>query len=89
MSDIDAAFKGTDCDDDQTLQKILSDNNAVFEPVKRNGHDARAVTDVFAKNLRRVLSSKEFLKNKSTEWVTAGSILPKLLNNTTTHHTHH
>jgi hypothetical protein len=61
----------------------LSNNNAVLEPVKLNDHHALGVIDIFAKNLKRVLS-KEFLENKETEWV---SILPKLLNNTTVHHT--
>jgi hypothetical protein len=53
----------------------LSDNNAVLEPVKLNDHHILGVIDVFAKNLKRV-SSKEFLENKSTEWV---SILPKII----------
>jgi hypothetical protein len=53
----------------------LSDNNAVLEPVKLNDHNALGVIDNFAKNLKRVLS-KEFLENKSTEWV---SILPKII----------
>jgi hypothetical protein len=34
----------------------LSDNNAVLEPVKLN-HHALGVIDVFAKNLKRVLSN--------------------------------
>jgi hypothetical protein len=53
----------------------LSDNNAALEPVKLNDHNALGIFDVFAKNLKRALS-KEFLENKSTEWV---SILPKLI----------
>ena len=53
----------------------MSDNNAVLEPVKLNDHRALGVIDVFAKNLKRVLS-KEFLENKSTEWI---SILPKII----------
>ncbi len=53
----------------------MSDNNAVLEPVKMSDHDALGVIDVFAKNLKCVLS-KEVLENKSTEWV---SILPKII----------
>ncbi len=75
MSDSDSAFKGDDRNEDQNFQKILSDNNAVLEPVKLSDHHALGVIDVFAKNLKRVLS-KEFLENKSTEWV---SILPKII----------
>jgi len=75
MSDSDSAFKGDGRDEDQNFQKILSDNNAVLEPVKLNDHHALGVIDNFAKNLKRVLS-KEFLENKSTEWI---SILPKII----------
>jgi hypothetical protein len=75
MSDSDAAFKGNDRDEDQNFQKILSDNNAVLEPVKLNDHHALGVIDIFAKNLKRVLS-KEFLENKSTKWI---DILPKII----------
>jgi hypothetical protein len=75
MSDSDSAFKGDDRDEDQNFQKILSDNNAVLEHVKLNDHRALGVIDVFAKNLKRVLS-REFLENKSTEWI---SILPKVI----------
>jgi len=75
MSDSDSAFKGESRNEDQNFQKILSDNNAVLEPVKLNDHNALGVIDNFAKNLKRVLS-KEFLENKSTEWV---SILPKII----------
>jgi len=75
MSDSDSAFKGDDRDEDQNFQKILSDNNAVLEYVKLNDHHALGVIDVFAKNLKRVLS-REFLENKSTEWI---SILPKVI----------
>jgi hypothetical protein len=57
------------------IQQILSNNNAVFEPVKLNDHNALGVIDIFAKNLKRVLS-KEFLEDKDTEWV---SILPKII----------
>jgi hypothetical protein len=85
MSDSDSAFKEDDRNEDQNSQKILSDNNAELEPVKLNDHRARGIIDVFAKNLKRVLS-KEFLENKITEWV---GILPKLLNNTIPHHTHY
>ena len=48
-------------------KKILSDNNAVLEPEQRNDHHALGVIDIFAKNLKRVLS-KEFLENKSTKY---------------------
>ncbi len=53
----------------------MSNNNAVLEPVKLNHHHALGVIDIFAKNLKLVLS-KEFLENKDTEWV---SILPKII----------
>ena len=59
MSDSDSAFKGANRSDEQNFQKILSNNNAVLEPVKLNDHHALGVIDVFAKNLKRVLS-KEF-----------------------------
>ena len=75
MSDSDSAFRGDNRDKDQNFQKILSNNNAVLEPVKLNDHHALGVIDIFAKNLKRVLS-KEFLENKDTEWV---SILPKII----------
>jgi hypothetical protein len=75
MSDSDSAFKGGNRSEDQNFQKILSDNNAVLEPVKLNDHSALGVIDNFTKNLKRVLS-KEFLENKSTEWV---SILPRII----------
>jgi hypothetical protein len=68
MSDSDTAFRGDNRDEDQNFQKILSNNNAVLEPVKLNDHHALGVIDMFAKNLQRVLS-KEFLENKDTEWV--------------------
>ena len=38
MSDSDSAFKGDNRSEDQNFQKILSDNNAVLEPVKLNDH---------------------------------------------------
>ncbi len=75
MSDSDSAFKGGDRDEDQNFHKIMSDNNSVLEHVKLNDHHALRVIDVFAKNFKRVLS-REFLENKSTEWV---SILPKVI----------
>jgi hypothetical protein len=59
MSDSDSAFKGDDFNQEQIFQNVLSDNNAVLEPVKLNDHSALGVIDVFAKNLKRVLS-KEF-----------------------------
>ena len=74
-TDSDSAFKGDNRSEDQNFQKILSDNNAVLEPVILNNHHALGIIDNFAKNLKRVLS-KEFLENKSTEWV---SILPKII----------
>ncbi len=61
MSDSDAAFKGNNRDEDLNFQKILSDNNAVLEPVKLNDHHALGVIDIFAKNLKRVFS-KEFFR---------------------------
>ncbi len=73
MSDSDSAFKGDNRSKDQSFQKILSDNNAALEPVKLNDHHALGVIDVFAKNLKRVLS-KEFLENKKARWI---DILPK------------
>jgi hypothetical protein len=75
MSDSDSAFKGDNRNEDQNFQKILSDNNAVLEPVKLNDHHALGVIDVFAKNLKRVLS-KEFLENKKARWI---DILPKII----------
>ena len=68
MSDSDSAFRGDNRGEEQNFQKILSDNNAVLEPVKLNDHHALGVIDVFAKNLKRILS-KEFLENKNTKWV--------------------
>ncbi len=61
MSDSDSAFKGDRRDEEQNFQKVLSDNNAVLEPVKLNDHSALGIIDVFAKNLKRVLT-KEFLE---------------------------
>ena len=46
-----------------------------WEPVILNDHHAMGIIDVFAKNLKRVLS-KEFLENKSTKWI---DILPKII----------
>ncbi len=85
MSDSDSAFKGDNRSEDQNFQKILSDNNAVLEPVKLNDHHALGVIDVFAKNLNRVLS-KEFLENNKARWKI---YYQRLLNNTTAHHTQH
>ncbi len=53
----------------------MSNNNAQLEPVKLNDHHALGVIDVFAKQLKRVLS-KDFLENKSTKWI---NILPKII----------
>ena len=66
MSDSDAAFKGSNRDEDQNFQKILSNNNAVLEPVTLNDHHALGIIDNFAKTLKRILS-KEFLDNKNTK----------------------
>jgi hypothetical protein len=85
MSDNDSALRGDNRDEDQNFKKLLSNNNAVLEPVKLNDHHALGVIDKIAKNLKLVLS-KEVSENKDTEWV---SILPKILNNTRTHHTQH
>ncbi len=68
MSDSDSAFKGDNRGEDQNFQKILSNNDAVLEPVKLNDHHALWMIDVIAKNLKRVLF-KEFLENKATRWV--------------------
>ena len=68
MSDSDSAFRGDDREEDQNFQKVLSNNNAVLEPVKLNDHSALGVIDVFAKNLKRVLT-KEFLDSGSTNWI--------------------
>ena len=68
MSDSDSAFQGDNRDEEQNFQKVLSDNNAVLESVKLNDHSALGIIDVFAKNLKRVLT-KEFLESGSTNWV--------------------
>lgn len=75
MSDSDSAFKGENREEEQNFQKVLSNNNAVLEPVKLNDHQALGVIDVFAKNLKRILS-KEFLENKNTKWI---DILPEII----------
>ena len=75
MSDSDSAFKGENREEEQNFQKVLSSNNAVLEPVKLNDHQALGVIDVFAKNLKRILS-KEFLENKNTKWI---DILPDII----------
>ncbi len=59
MSDSDTAFRGDNRDEDQKFQKILSNDNAVLEPVKLNDHHTLGVIDIFVKNLKRVLS-KDF-----------------------------
>ncbi len=64
MSDSDAAFRGDNLDEE--IQKILSDNNAVLEPVESNDHRVLGIIDNFAKDLKRVLSNG-FLENKSIE----------------------
>ena len=68
MSDSNSAFKGENRDEEQKFQKVLSDNNAVLKAVKLNDHNALGIIDNFGKNLKRILS-KEFLENKSTEWL--------------------
>ncbi len=69
MSDSDAAFiEVITVMRTKKFQKILSNNNAVLEAVKLNDHHALGVIDIFAKNLKCVLS-KDFLENKDTEWV--------------------
>ena len=75
MSDSDSAFKGSGRDYDQNFQKVLSDNNAVLEPVKLNDHHALGIIDVFAKILKRIIS-KEFLDNKNTKWI---NVLPGII----------
>ena len=77
MSDSDSAFRGDNRGEEQNFQKILNDNNAVLEPVKLNDHHALGVIDIFAKNLKRILS-KEFLDNKNTKWI---NILPDIIKN--------
>ena len=77
MSDSDAAFKGSNRDEDQNFQKTLSNNNAVLEPVTLNDHHALGIIDNFAKTLKRILS-KEFLDNKNTKWL---NILPGIVDN--------
>ncbi len=62
MSDSDAAFRSDNRDEDPNFQKILSNNNAVLEPVKLNDHHALGVIDIFAKYLKRVLSKEFFRK---------------------------
>ncbi len=47
------------------FQKTLSNNNAMYEPVKSNDLHALGVIDVFAKNLKKVLSN-DFKKNQGT-----------------------
>ncbi len=57
MSDSDSAFRGYNHNEEQFFQNRLSDNNAVLEPVKLNYHHALGVIDVFAKNLKCILST--------------------------------
>jgi len=68
MSDSDSAFKGGNRDEEQNFQKVLYDNNAVLESVKLNDHSALGIIDIFAKNLKRVLT-KEFIESGSTNWI--------------------
>ncbi len=69
------AFRGDNRDIDQNFQKVLSDNNAVLKPVKLNDHHGLGVIDVFAKNLKKILS-KDFLENKNIKCI---SILPDII----------
>jgi hypothetical protein len=57
MSDSDSAFKGKNRSEDQNFQKILSDNNAVLEPVILDNHHALGIIDAFAKNLKRATAA--------------------------------
>ncbi len=57
MNDSDSAFEGDDRYVDHNFQKLLSDDNAVLEPVKLPDHHALGVIDNFAKNLKRVSSN--------------------------------
>jgi hypothetical protein len=68
MSDSDSAFRGDDRSEEQNFQKVLYDNNAVMENVKLNDHSALGVIDVFAKNLKRIIT-KEFIESDSTNWI--------------------
>ncbi len=77
MSDSDGAFKGEDRNDDQNFQKVLNENNAVLEPIKLNDHSALGIIDVFAKNLKRILTN-EFIDNGNTNWI---DILPTIIKN--------
>ena len=75
MSDSDAAFRGDSRNEEQNFQKVLSNNNAVLEPVTLNDHHALGVIDSFAKILKRIIS-KEFLDSKTTTWI---DILPGII----------
>jgi hypothetical protein len=79
MSDSDSAFRGDDREEDQNFQKVLSNNNAVLEPVKLNDHSALGVIDVFAKNLKRILT-KEFIESDSTNWIDKLDIIMEAYN---------
>ena len=68
MSDSDSAFRGDDRSEEQNFQKVLYDNNAVMENVKLNDHSALGVIDVFAKNLKRIITN-EFIESDSTNWI--------------------
>ncbi len=59
------------------IQKVLSDNNTVLEPVKPSDHHALGAidSDSFAKILKRIIS-KEFLDNKNTKWI---NVLPDII----------
>ena len=58
MSDSDAAFQGNNRDEDQNFQKILSNNNAVLEPVKLNDHHALGIIDVLKACIIKRISRK-------------------------------
>jgi hypothetical protein len=51
--------------EEQNFQNVLSNNNAVLEPVTLNDHHALGVIDSIAKILKRIIS-KEFLDSKNT-----------------------
>jgi len=81
MSDSDSAFKGDNRDENQNFQKVLSDNNAVLESVKLNDHSALGIIDIFAKNLKRVMT-KEFIESGNTNWIDRLDTIIDSYNNT-------
>jgi len=77
MSDSDGAFMGENREEGENFKKVLTDNNAVLEPIKLNDHSALGIIDVFAKNLKRILT-QEFIDNGNTNWT---EILPTIIKN--------